>query len=135
MVRVDPTGALGAVLCRHADSGDRLFRRGKRVSDRSRYCAWLGELLAWRAVTTESLASEFDQEVVEEFLQEPVCERAAESWRRTLNSQMSLLRDEVEFLDSLQSTLMWQGLERRCRFERMQQLPDRPSRAGGVQIE
>lgn len=123
MVRVDPTGSLGAIVSRQADSGDSLFRRGKRVSDRSRYCAWLGELLAWRAVTTESLACEFDQEVVEEFLQEPVSERAPESWRGTLRSQLRLLRDEVEFLDSLHSTLMWQGLERRCRVERTLRAP------------
>ncbi len=118
MVRDDPTGSLSAILRRRADDGDRLFRRGRSVSDRTGFCMWLGELLAWRALTTESLAAEFEQEAVEEFVQERSAELADENWHRYLGSQLRALRNEVEFLDSLHSSLMWQTLERRCRFER-----------------
>jgi hypothetical protein len=121
MVKDDPTGSLSATLRGYADMGDRLFRRGRRVGDRTGFCGWLDELLAWRARTSESLAAEFEQEAVDEFLQERQSEGAGESWHRHLTSQMRALRDEVEFLDSLHSTLVWQSLERRCRFERSQQ--------------
>jgi hypothetical protein len=128
-VKEDPTGSLSATLRGHADVGDSLFRRGKRVSDRTGFARWLGELLAWRALTTEALAAEFEKEAVKEFLQDGRSERAVESWRRNLRSQLRVLRNEVEFLDSLHSTLTWQALERRGRFERSQRSPAPPAGA------
>jgi hypothetical protein len=129
MIRKDPTGSLSVTLRGHADAGDRLFRRGKRVSDDTVFCTWLGELLSWRAMTTESLAAQFEQEAVEEFLQECCCERASEDWRRNLKAQLLVLRNEVEFLYSLHSTVVWQALEQRCRLERLRRSPARPADA------
>ena len=113
----------------HADAGDRLFRRGKRVGDGTVFCMWLGELFAWRATTAESLAAQFEQEAVEEFLQERCSESAGEDWRRNLKAQLQVLRNEVEFLDSLHSAVVWQALEQRCRLERSRRSPARPADA------
>jgi hypothetical protein len=129
MIRKDPTGSLSATLRGHADVGDRLFRSGRRVSNRTGFGMWLGELFAWRAMTTESLAGAFQQEAVEEFLQERCSESAGEDWHRNLRAQLQVLRNEVEFLDSLHSTLVWQALEQRCRLERLHRSPGRPTDA------
>ena len=90
MLRKDPTGSLSATLRGHADLGDRLFRSGKRVSNRAGFWMWLGELFAWRAMTTESLAAAFEREAVEEFLQERSSESKGEDWNRTLKTELQV---------------------------------------------
>ena len=134
MLRKDPTGSLSGTLRGHADVGDRLFRRGKQVSNRAGFWMWLGELFAWRAMTTESLAAAFEPEAVEEFLQERPSESKGEEWNRTLRTELQVLRNEVEFLDSLHSTLVWQALEQRCRLERSRRSPGRPTDTLACQI-
>jgi hypothetical protein len=101
----DRAGSLRSALSSHADRGRRLLRAGGLISSNAEFETWRFERRSWRVLGARTVAAEFEQEAIYEFLLVTSEAGRGADWEQALAAELRGLRNGVELLELLRSTL------------------------------
>lgn len=115
MVVDDKTGLLARQLAAHIRRAQILLAEARLVQDDSTAHDWLKSTHEWQESATNLLSARFEQAVLTEFLQAVNSPRQQGAPRRTLTAQRRAVRNGIEMLVALHSTLAGRELTRQRR--------------------
>ncbi len=103
MVRRDTSGLMTVAVKESVRDGRELLTWGQVVTDESSFAIWRAARWRWTRRTCRMLMRQFESEAVEEFMRANIAD--GETWEVRLRGELRAMRNAIELLHSLASTL------------------------------